>query len=306
MEYLGGGEVKWVNSYNQPIQTVDQTRRIIRDVLLGLEYRELFLNLSMHDTSHVAVVHYQGIIHRDIKPANLLWTADRSKVKISDFGVSHFSYAQRLAAAGKSGDIDNPHDPILLDDSDLSKTAGTPSFLAPEVVFDSSTETSPLNSVSNTISSSDIEGQFASNTGIRRQPITKAIDIWALGVTLYCLLFGQVPFTSEGGNEWALYRVISTQDYTVPPTMGFDKVNTGGRYPHKRDFEGYIVIGLLNQLLQKDTRQRATLEQVKVCVLACAANTILTRSFPLVEEPMVYSRPVKSRAMASRNFPEQE
>ena len=38
MEYLGGGEVKWVNMYHQPIQTVDQTRRIIRDVILGLEY----------------------------------------------------------------------------------------------------------------------------------------------------------------------------------------------------------------------------------------------------------------------------
>jgi hypothetical protein len=42
MEYLGGGEVKWFNSLQQPIQTVDQTRRIIRDVILGLEYCEYF------------------------------------------------------------------------------------------------------------------------------------------------------------------------------------------------------------------------------------------------------------------------
>ena len=42
MEYLGGGEVKWVDSLHQPIQTVDQTWRIIQDVVLGLEYRKVF------------------------------------------------------------------------------------------------------------------------------------------------------------------------------------------------------------------------------------------------------------------------
>ena len=41
MEYLGGGEVKWRNDQHQPILTVEQTRRIMRDAILGLEYCEL-------------------------------------------------------------------------------------------------------------------------------------------------------------------------------------------------------------------------------------------------------------------------
>src|ERR1700691_4246603 len=88
-------------------------------------------------------VHYQGIIHRDIKPANLLWTEDRQQVKISDFGVSHFSTALRMAAT-KPGQVvvDNPSDPRILDDSELSKRAGTPAFLAPEVVDEYKRETS--------------------------------------------------------------------------------------------------------------------------------------------------------------------
>ena len=42
MEYLGGGEVKWRTNYNQPVLAVAQTRRIIRDAVLGLEYRTPF------------------------------------------------------------------------------------------------------------------------------------------------------------------------------------------------------------------------------------------------------------------------
>lgn len=38
MEYLGGGEVKWRNDQGLPILTVEQTRRIMRDAILGLEY----------------------------------------------------------------------------------------------------------------------------------------------------------------------------------------------------------------------------------------------------------------------------
>lgn len=40
MEYLGGGEIKWRTASDDPVLRVDQTRRICRDVILGLEYRE--------------------------------------------------------------------------------------------------------------------------------------------------------------------------------------------------------------------------------------------------------------------------
>lgn len=38
MELLAGGEIKWRNDKGQPILHVDQTRRILRDAILGLEY----------------------------------------------------------------------------------------------------------------------------------------------------------------------------------------------------------------------------------------------------------------------------
>jgi hypothetical protein len=45
MEYLGGGEVLWQGKDNKPLLTVGQTRRIMRDALLGLEYRAFTLTL---------------------------------------------------------------------------------------------------------------------------------------------------------------------------------------------------------------------------------------------------------------------
>ncbi|KAF9001589.1 kinase-like domain-containing protein [Cyathus striatus] len=246
MEYLGGGEVKWRNEQGLPVLTVAQSRRIIRDAVLGLEY-----------------LHHQGIIHRDIKPANLLWTTDRQRVKIADFGVSHFSYAQRLAAAGKNGEVLNdPEDPILLEDSDLTRRAGTPSFLAPEIVYEHTNDTSSspiLGSSSGTVDHHQILA--------RRPPITKSIDVWALGVTLYCLLFGKTPFTADPaahGTEWSLYNAICNSDWTVDDTMGSDRIPTGGRHPRSKDTsEGANVVRLLDHFLQKDMKHRITLEEVK-------------------------------------------
>ncbi|KAG7451387.1 kinase-like protein [Guyanagaster necrorhizus] len=230
MEYCAGGEVEWTNQGN-PVSTVEQTRRIIRDAILGLDY-----------------LHAQGIIHRDIKPANLLWTAHRQHVKIADFGTSQFSYALRLSHAGPSAQ-DDPEDPILLNDTNLAIRAGTPMFMAPEVVYD--------------IACID------QNDPPPPQPITNAIDVWALGVTLYCLLFGKVPFASKDSGvttEWKVYRRIFNEDWEAEDYMGYDRIPTGGRYPSDEHSEGGIVMHLLDHFLAKDVRLRITLSEVRSLV----------------------------------------
>jgi serine/threonine protein kinase len=144
---------------------------------------------------------------------------------------------------------------VFLDDSELAKTAGSPAFFAPELCYQ------PVHTSS--FSGTPVDDRT-------RPKITKAIDIWALGVTLYCILFGVPPFTAE--NEYLLYRKIPTEDFNVPETMGVDMLLTGGR--HGTDWmgtenwekaaEGRQVIKLLSGLLEKDPKKRWTLDQAKV------------------------------------------
>ncbi|EEB08337.2 CAMKK/ELM protein kinase Ssp1 [Schizosaccharomyces japonicus yFS275] len=104
-------------------------------------------------------------------------------------------------------------------DVELAKTVGTPAFFAPELCW------------------TDIDRP--------RPKITEAIDVWALGATLYCLLFGRCPF--EADVEFELFDRIVNQELEIPaePDIGDD-----GR-------------DLLSRLLAKDPKDRITLAEAK-------------------------------------------
>ncbi|KAI8805509.1 kinase-like domain-containing protein [Cladochytrium replicatum] len=144
-----------------------------RPVMTPFEARRIFRDIICG----VEYLHYQGIVHRDIKPANLLWTVD-ARIKISDFGVSVFLGPE--TESGSKNDIE------------LAKTAGSPAFFAPE-----------LCGVSMTRQKSHTGQLLLQHSALS---IGKAIDIWAMGVTLYCMVFGQVPFIAE--TEFELFQVI--------------------------------------------------------------------------------------------------
>ncbi|KAF9202662.1 hypothetical protein BGZ49_007193 [Haplosporangium sp. Z 27] len=296
LEFMEGGEVRWKDTEDKPILPLQDARSIFRDVVLGLEY-----------------LHTQGIIHRDIKPANLLLSADRS-VKISDFGVSHFSEKNILerdlesppivskgfnipqasnvdgnlhhgslaspvssSFSVKAHAINNSNQPELGspfqmrqpsntiqhqqwgDDLELAKTAGSPAFFAPELCYasDFSTTLTPVLSTSQTsfIMPTPVHRLSIPNSlstagnGTTRPPITKAIDIWALGVTLYCFIYGRCPFTAD--TEFELFNIIPRRQPDFPDSVA------------GRDYVDPSLKDLLSRLLEKDVHKRITLKDIK-------------------------------------------
>ncbi|RCH84937.1 hypothetical protein CU098_006103 [Rhizopus stolonifer] len=69
-------------------------------------------------------------------------------------------------------------------------------------------------------------------------------DVWAMGVTLYCLAYGHLPFQKP--NFVQLYQDILTQPVSHTDTIDVQ------------------LKDLINQLLQKDPTQRITLDEAKV------------------------------------------
>ncbi|KAI1780757.1 kinase-like protein [Hypoxylon cercidicola] len=194
-------------------------------------------------------LHYEGVVHRDIKPANLLWTRDH-RVKISDFGVSYFGRPIRegepdeLVSESEARDFD--------DDLELAKTVGTPAFFAPELCY--------------------------TDPNIEQPKISEQIDVWSLGVTLYCLIYARIPFMAE--DEFQMFHKIAKEDVYIPrrrlkpvdpqhypsSTSLYRRIN---HEPYRDDcvlsYEEVddLLYDLLRRMLTKNPEKRIRLREVK-------------------------------------------
>ncbi|KAI2624586.1 kinase-like protein [Hypomontagnella submonticulosa] len=194
-------------------------------------------------------LHYEGVVHRDIKPANLLWTRDH-RVKISDFGVSYFGRPIRegepdeIVSESEARDFD--------DDLELAKTVGTPAFFAPELCYTDQYEHQPK--------------------------ISEQIDVWSLGVTLYCLIFARIPFMAE--DEFQMFKKIAKEEAYIPrrrlrPVDPQHSPSSTSLYkrangePYRDDnvlaYEEIddVLYDLLRRMLTKNPEKRIRLREVK-------------------------------------------
>jgi hypothetical protein len=130
-------------------------------------------NIAMQIGSALAAAHAKGIVHRDMKPENCF--------RVKRDGEADFI---KVLDFGIAKMVDNSNNPLKKPGLSLTiegGVIGTPEYIAPELC--------------------------------RGQKADARVDIYALGIIMYRLLTGVVPFTAENGN----YMAVLSQHLTAPP-----------------------------------------------------------------------------------------
>ncbi|CUG92447.1 protein kinase, putative [Bodo saltans] len=119
-------------------------------------------------------LHQHGVVHRDIKPENIL-RGEGDEVLLADFGVSEMLATDIPTDEEEATEAWTRRRRELRDQGVVvnAGSRGTPAFLAPELIALRNLEAEP------------------------EQHSGELIDIWALGVTLFALLCGRLPWVVE-------------------------------------------------------------------------------------------------------------
>ena len=105
------------------------------------------------------------------------------------------------------------------DEMRTAKPAGSPAFLPPELCV---------------AKHGDVSG--------------KAADLWSMGVSLYCLRYGKIPF--ERDNVLAMYEAIKTETPQLPSD------------------ENPVFLDLMSKLMEKGPEKRITMAELRVSTRA--------------------------------------
>lgn len=207
LEWCEKGTIMPRKHGEKPYYSEEQCRLLFRDMILGVEF-----------------LHSQCIMHRDIKADNIL-VNEEDVVKLVDFGVSE----------------------IFEQDNDtIKKTAGSPAYMAPELV---KLILKPFASPS--LGGQEIPLTIASPPDQQSQTVSgRAADIWSLGVTLYYMRYGYLPFTGETVPD--LYENIVSKE------PDFSTEDDGTPNPSSD-----ALIDLLQRILDKNPRTRITMVELR-------------------------------------------
>ncbi len=143
---------------------------------LGRESMQLgeAVEIAIQVAGALGAAHEAGVIHRDVKPENIMLRPD-GYVKVLDFGIAKLAEQEVPVTMAEE-------EALLLVETNLGSVLGTVRYMSPEQA--------------------------------RGAHVDRRTDIWSLGVVLYEMLTGHVPFTGDTPGE-----VMSSILEREPPSL---------------------------------------------------------------------------------------
>lgn len=132
------------------------------------------LEISIQVASALAAAHAARIVHRDIKPENIMLRRD-ALIKVLDFGLAKLSEKRET-------NFDTEAETKMLVNTAPGVVMGTPGYMSPEQARGNETDA--------------------------------RTDIWSLGVVLYEMLAGRLPFAGETASD-AIAAILKTEPAPV-------------------------------------------------------------------------------------------
>ncbi len=176
-------EAKAASALNHPniltvyeIGETEHTKYIVTELIDGKTLRaqlspreslqlNQILKIGVQVCEALSAAHQAGIIHRDIKPENIMIRGD-GYAKVLDFGLAKLSEPRPVGATGSAGSEDATRVQV---NTTPGMVMGTVSYMSPEQA--------------------------------RGKETDARTDIWSLGVVLYEMSAGKLPFTGETVNH---------------------------------------------------------------------------------------------------------
>ena len=167
------------------IGETDATRFIATEFIDGVTLRQQLKlgRLSLNETLDIgiqiatglAAAHEAGIIHRDIKPENIMLRNRDGFVKLLDFGL-----AKLTEISPAETDTEAPTRALV--NTEAGTVMGTVTYMSPEQA--------------------------------RGKPVDERTDIWSLGVVLYEMTTGIIPFGGESSAD-VIAAIVKTDPVPV-------------------------------------------------------------------------------------------
>ena len=135
--------------------------------------------------SALAELHARGIVHRDLKPANVLLSGDElaaAELKLGDLGLAKIPAAAVASASPATGHAVS---------TGARSSLGTGDYMAPEQWFGAKT-------------------------------VDAAADVYALGVLLFRMLSGRLPFAAEHERELMVLHLFESPPWELLEHLAHD------------------------------------------------------------------------------------